>query len=161
MKPATILLLNRRGAVVGSALIDKDDLEFLNQWQWCLSPNGYAVRFDTQQGRQIYMHRAVMGFKPGDGRLVDHSNRNRLDNQRENLREATPAGNSQNCGARAGSTSRYRGVSWDKRQRCWRAVAQLNRRYIEIGPYDDELEAAQAVSEWRSEHMPFSTEAAA
>jgi hypothetical protein len=128
--------------------------------QWCLNPNGYAWRNDRLGvgAKHVYLHRAVLGLVPGDGLYVDHINRNRLDNRRENLRRVTPAESRQNTPS-IGKSSRYRGVSFDRRRGLWIAQAHLEGRLHHLGRFDTEIEAAMAARAWRLEHMPFTVEA--
>ncbi len=56
------------------------------------------------------MHRQIMD--PPKGKVVDHKNRNRLDNTRINLRVCTHAENTQNARNIQGTYSRYKGVSY-------------------------------------------------
>ncbi len=89
------------------------------------------------------MHRMVMGVE--DGRLVDHANHNGLDNRRTNLRIATWT---ENCWNKrkpiSDSSSRFKGVMWDKRRGTWHVMIGHNGRKIFIGYFDDEEEAARA-----------------
>lgn len=94
----------------------------------------------------------VMGLVPGDGKMVDHEDRDKLNNQKSNLRLSTKVGNGQNMRSRGGS-SRYRGVSWDHRRQKWKAQATLYGKNYCMGRFDDELEAALAAEAWRLEHM--------
>ena len=106
-----------KGAV---ALVDDADFEALNQYNWQLSANGYAVRnvyTPSAPGRKWskgmeYMHHAVFG-KAASGLYVDHIDRNKLNNQRNNLREATPSQSSLNT-VRPNKTGQ-RGVYLDNR----------------------------------------------
>jgi hypothetical protein len=100
----------------------------------------------------------LLGCTKGDGVYVDHINRDKLDDRRGNLRIVTPAESRQNTPAISG---RHRGVSWDAARGKWQAKAQLNGRMVQIGRFASEEEAHQAVSNWRSEHMPFSEDAIA
>jgi hypothetical protein len=104
------------------------------------------------------MHRLILGLPVGDPRLGDHINRNRLDNRRSNLRIVDRAGNGQNVGSRAGSTSSFRGVSWDSRNRKWSAQCMLRQKLYHLGRYTSEIEAARAAAAFRAEHMPFAVE---
>ncbi len=61
------------------------------------------------------MHRELA--KPPRGMTVDHANRNRLDNTRENLRVCTQQENSHNNGKHMGSSSRFKGVGYTGRRR--------------------------------------------
>lgn len=92
---------------------------------------------------------------------VDHINRDKLDNQRANLR-IVPAGTQpQNLNSRDGSSSRFRGVTL--RGNNW--VAQAGARaedgadeYVYLGMYRREEEAAAAAAQWRHEHFPLAVE---
>ena len=78
------------------------------------------------------------------GIIVDHINRNGLDNRRANLRFATVAENGWNSrrGVNVGS-SKYKGVAWDKRAKKWRTVLcyKGGRKYL--GYFEDEKTAAK------------------
>jgi hypothetical protein len=45
---------------------------------------------------------------------------------------------------RAGTSSRYKGVSWDGRQRKWRVDIRLNGRLVHVGRFATETDAALA-----------------
>lgn len=154
---ALIPLRSRSGETVAHAIIDAADEAEVNQWRWCLNPNGYAWR-SVRGGREhVYLHRMLGGCTAGDGLYVDHINRDRLDCRRENLRQVTPAESAQNKSAISG---RFRGVRWDPLRRRWLAQAQLDGRHYHLGRHLTEEAAAAVVEAWRREHMPFSEEAA-
>ncbi len=92
------------------------------------------------------MYQAFVGPIPDD-MVIDHINRNPLDNTLTNLRCTSRAVNARNTAYRRGGTkSSYLGVSWvvkNKRKR-WTATTQHNGRQIAIGRFDTELEAALA-----------------
>lgn len=151
---------SRMGEVVAYVTVDDGDAAWASQWRWVLNSNGYAWRSIMGGKRHRYLHRELLGLDRGDRRQVDHANRDKLDNQRANLRIVTPAQQAQNKPAIGGSSS-YRGVSWDSSRRKWTAACQLNGKRHQIGRYDDELDAARAAAAFRREHLPFSEEAAA
>ncbi len=148
-------LLDQDGHVRAYATIDADDRR-VGDRRWCYS-NGYVV--GTEGRPRPRLHRMILGLDPNDPRQGDHVNRNPLDNRRANLRIATHPQNSQNKGSSPGSSSAYRGVSWDRRRQLWKATAGVNGRQVQIGRFDSESEAAMAVAAWRARHMPFSLEA--
>lgn len=82
------------------------------------------------------MHRQIMGV------LVDHENRNKLDNRRSNLKPCTEVENQANRGRRRDSTAPFKGVTrhpsgkWQAR----RTVAGCRRSF----GYHDTPEAAAA-----------------
>ena len=85
------------------------------------------------------MHREIM--QPPPGMVVDHINRNGLDNREANLRNCTRLQNLQNRYWDAGQ-SQYRGVclQGDK----WMATAGYDGETIYVGLFDDEVAAAKA-----------------
>lgn len=106
---ATILLHDRKGKVVASALVDDEDFAALSEYHWCRHSRGYAKR-RVQGNVQILMHRQIMGDAPADGLEVDHINRCKLDNRRSNLRWVTRSENVRNTGIRPDSGTRERHV---------------------------------------------------
>ena len=89
------------------------------------------------------MHRFIMNSSAGT--IVDHINRNGLDNRGSNLRIVT---NRQNCwnssrGINVGS-SKYKGVRWSCRDGKWRSSIRHNGRKVHLGNFDDEVAAARA-----------------
>jgi hypothetical protein len=158
---AEIQLYARDGSVRAHVLVDDEDYAWLSQWRWTLLPSGYAYR-RTRRGPSagvIYMHRQILGLVRGDGRVGDHVNGDRLDNRRANLRVVTRRGNAQNCLSTIGSTSRFRGVSWNTARQKWIAQAWINGRQTNLGSYDSEEEAAAVAAEARRVHMPYSRDA--
>ncbi len=100
----------------------------------------YAVRKD--KGRTIRMHREIM--RPGRGQVVDHINHDGLDNRRCNLRVCSHAENLRNQRGQVGRSSRFKGVSRDKRLGKWRAQIWHAGRHYYLGLYVSEIEAARA-----------------
>jgi hypothetical protein len=154
-----------KGGVVGHTRVDEDDWFRFARYRWHKNAAGYVVgRMTSRCGpratthaKQVYLHRLIAGVEAGE--YVDHASKDRLDNRRANLRIVTNAQNAQNQGAKGG-TSRYRGVTWDKRRRHWRAKAKLDGRTFNLGSFLDEAEAGAAAAAWRAQHMPYSEEAA-
>ena len=91
------------------------------------------------------MHRDVMG---NPNSLVDHKDRNPLNNTRDNLRIATQSENRRNVIPRhrltKRSQSRFLGVSWDAIRKKWKAYVGLNYKTIWLGRFDSDVEAAVA-----------------
>lgn len=85
------------------ALVDDEDFELVSSVSWYARKGlntYYAERKgprDAEGKRKVFsMHRLVMGLGPGEGGIVDHVNRNGLDNRRENLRVTDKSGNALN-----------------------------------------------------------------
>lgn len=122
------------------AYVDAADYEELNRYTWQLVSAGYAARHE--KGKWVFMHRQIMN--PPEGMQVDHIHRNRLDNTRAHLRICTASENARNRGKRADASSRFIGVSYDKKRKKWLAYIRLERKLRQIGAYGDEIEAARA-----------------
>lgn len=79
------------------AIVDECDAH-LAEHAWRRT-NGYATRICPGNRNPVYMHREILGLAKGDGYMVvDHINRDRLDNRRSNLRLVTVAENCRNRG---------------------------------------------------------------
>lgn len=114
------LFLFGKRAFYRYALLDDADFEFINSYKWYISQTGYAWRTQYQNGKhtRIYLHRLVVGAKQGEE--VDHINRNKLDNRKENLRIVSHKENCWNTKVRkdnpVGVTGiRRRGNKWQIR----------------------------------------------
>jgi len=121
------------------AYVDAADYEWLSQWTWHLFASGYAVR--REKGKTIFMHREIM--QAPKGKLVDHIDGNPRNSYRSNLRICSRAENVCNTGKRAGVTSRFKGVSLERRTGKWCALVYFRRRRIRLGTFADEVEAAR------------------
>jgi hypothetical protein len=121
------------------AYVDAADYEWLSQWTWHLC-NGYAARYE--KGKLILMHRQIM--QPPKGMVVDHKNRNKLDNTRANLWVCTPRENACNRRKRRGAASRFRGVCHGRACSKWTAAIWFEGKLLHVGSFTDEVEAARA-----------------
>ncbi|TXI99675.1 MAG: hypothetical protein E6Q35_02320 [Chryseobacterium cucumeris] len=95
-----------------SALVDDADYEWLSKWKWHAhkDKNGvlfYAERRDkSRTPRIVKMHREIL--KTPGYLVVDHKNRNGLDNRRQNIHNCTVAVNNQLCKKRLAKKSNKR-----------------------------------------------------
>ena len=74
------------------AKVDTADYSLVSRYSWYYR-DGYAVSKINR--REVRMHRMILNETDPE-RLVDHVNRNRLDNRRANLRVYTPKQNANN-----------------------------------------------------------------
>ena len=68
--------------------------------------------------------------------MVDHINRNPLDNRKSNLRIVNNQQNSMNKGHQKRNTSGHKGVSWDKSRNKWYAYITVNYKLINLGRFN-------------------------
>lgn len=153
-----VIAVHGRSGVTGETRVDDDDFDWLNQWRWHLS-EGYVSRRDPlEPSKRVRMHRLILGLERGDPRQGDHIDLNPLNNQRRNLRIATHGQNQQNRRSRAGVSSRFRGVSWDKYTGRWRVRCQVEGRSHYLGSFSSEEEAGRVAAAWRLRNMPYSVD---
>ncbi len=129
-------------------IVDPADYYRFNIFNWCPNEDGmniYAVRLVSVPERNIRivsLHREIMNHPKG--LLVDHKNRDGLDNRRANLRVATKSQNTCNRRKKKNATSRYFGVHFDKRHSLWAANIKCRGKRIWLGYFDNEIDAAKA-----------------
>ena len=112
--------------------IDPEDEHLLSQYTWYLTSTGYLATRAKQDSpigiptETIYMHRLIM-MPPKDVE-IDHINRIKTDNRKENLRYADRSLNCSNIGIQRNNTSGQTGVSFCKLKQKWRAYFGPKRK---------------------------------
>lgn len=134
------------------ALVDDDDYDWINQWKWQARKISHTINHElyyaartnyiermngTKKEKYYLMHRLIIGAKKGE--IVDHINRNPLDNRKSNLRIVTHRQNMQNRIQK--TSSKYPGVYFDKTKNRWRANITINKKRIHLGHYINEYDA--------------------
>lgn len=131
------------------AIVDDEDYELVIKYGWTthsIHKKGRVVReyvrvSNPRKHGTLYLHQLINQTPPG--MKTDHRNGNPLDNRRCNLRTATNAENSRNRVGGSGNTSGYKGVSFFKRDKRWRAYLVLNGKQIHLGYFNDPIAAAK------------------
>ncbi len=132
------------------AIVDDAEYEWISRWKWYVRKarrTFYAVRnerLSNGKQRTIRMHREILELSHGDGIQCDHKNGNGLDNRKQNLRNASRAGNMHNSRMQTNNTSGYTGVYQLKDMSRWVAKIGVNGTLIHLGTYDDPADAARA-----------------
>ena len=133
------------------AKVDPKNYERLRKYEWLVTKSGnryYAVRHQRRRenGRPktaiISMHREIIEARKG--LVVDHVNRDGLDNREANLREGTQSQNMCNSKRKTDASSKYKGVSWRKSAKKWKATIRFEGETEHLGYFTDEVEAAKA-----------------
>ncbi len=147
------------------AIVDPSDFPHLNKYNWrvCNGRNTFyaerSVRSPFGRYSRILMHRHIFENLStthnaerrtqnchrlyGDGLVIDHINRNGLDNRRANLRFATIAQNAWNSRMRK-NRSGYKGVWFAKDKDKFRAAIWHNNKRIYLGYFNSPITAARA-----------------
>lgn len=118
----------------GFALIDAQDLPLVESRTWRRGAGGYAESGNDR------LHQVLVGRELPE---IDHHNRNRLDNRRCNLRPCTTSQNQANREALPHS-SRYKGVTMQRKTGRFEARIVFRRRSIYLGTFATESDAAKA-----------------
>ena len=124
------------------ALVDDADYDWLNESKWCAvkdrNGNFYATR------GYIQMHRQILGLGYGDKRQGDHQNHNTVDNRRSNVRICTNQQNAMNRKKRQNTSSKFKGVTWNKYHKKWYAAIRIDGKKKHLGCFVTEELAALA-----------------
>jgi hypothetical protein len=139
-KIAKIKLYNKNNTIIGESIIDKEDIGKASEYRWCLA-NGYC------KSSGYGLHRAILSLHKKDPRIVDHINHDTLDNRKINLRICTNTENIRNSGMSKNNTSGYKGVSYRKKEKNWRAYIRVNSVQKYLGCFKTKEQAAEMYNE--------------
>lgn len=133
------------------ALVDDEDFTRVDQFNWYADKIGstyYAKRRVRDGGKSttISMHRFITNTESGMD--VDHKDKNGLNNQKSNLRVCTRSQNMWNQRPQKNGKSKYLGVSFDKRDKKWKAQICTHYKRKVIGRFNSEDDAAMAYNSY-------------
>lgn len=132
-------------------IVDDDIDQELLKIKWYSSHSSKTIVY-ARNIRKGYLHRLIMGNPKG--RLVDHINGNTLDNRKCNLRICNNTESIRNRDkTKSKSSSKYIGVSYNKKTKNWRAHITLDYKYVQIGTFDTEEQAYRARKEVEKEYF--------
>ena len=131
--------------------IDEEDWDRIKDYHFRITPRSYVALRTIQKGnakrREIPLHRFILGVEDNPEIMVDHIDRNPLNNRKNNLRICTASQNQMNRSRKCKKTSKYRGVSYDAPTKKWKVSIKLNRKSIHGGYFDSEDEAGMKYNE--------------
>ena len=108
-------------------LIDNDSVDIIKDTHWCLVDKGHDL-YVSCGTNHTYLHRILLNITDPNV-IVDHINRNPLDNRLENLRLTDRHGNRLNTSLRECNTSGIKGVRYDSIKDAWVAeIKDLNHK---------------------------------
>jgi predicted Zn-ribbon and HTH transcriptional regulator len=116
----------------GRCMIDVDDFyKYIDRSVHCDAQGYPRLRIG---GNGIGLHKLIM---PDDKMMVDHINRNPLDNRRRNLRYVTRSQNAMNAKCRCDSSTGIRGVSYNPKRKNWKASIHKDGKTYHLGVFDN------------------------
>jgi hypothetical protein len=135
---ATYIKLNFLGVGIGKQfIISIESMDKVLSHDWYLNKSGYPFSYTA---RYHSLHRFLLG-RQEKGMVIDHINRNKLDNKICNLRVITAKENSYNRTKNTNSENKYKGVQ--KRGNKYIAVITKDGIKKEIGGFLTEEDAAK------------------
>ena len=142
---ARIILKNREGLEVGQAIIDTDMIASVAPIKWRLNGN-YTYGYIPGKG-DISLHSFIMGGKK-EGLVIDHINRDTLDNRRRNLRYCTVSENIFNSKLYSKNKTGTRGVSYYANNKRYIADLKVRGKRYYLGSYETLEEASKVRKEY-------------
>jgi hypothetical protein len=122
-----------------TVLIDLDDVEKAQKYYWGVNTQGYI--HSRINGKLTRLHLYLLDFPD---RKIDHVNRNKLDNRRNNLRLCEQSQNAKNLSIKKNNTSGFPGVNKIKTSGKWRARIMVDRKEISLGHFNEFEDAVKA-----------------
>jgi len=109
---------------------DLEDYEKIKNYYWRKSKWGYF--YYSMLGEHVFMHNFVLNNEDNKDKkiIIDHINRVRHDNRKNNLRTSTVQQNSWNKTIPSNNTSGVIGVSFDNKSKVWEAYLEKNGKRI-------------------------------
>jgi hypothetical protein len=125
------------------AIVDAEDYYRLVKYKWQAMVGGNTFYASGRAaGKPIKMHRFITNAPPY--LVVDHIDHNGLNNCRSNLRLCTHAQNVLNAVPNRSTSSKYKGVHWQKATKRWGATIQFNKKLYTLGYFKNQIDAAKA-----------------
>lgn len=138
-----------------NVLLDDEDADRISKLSFWLNTSNYARTgnayflhsfWENGRNRNEHLHRMILLLEDKN-LFVDHKNGNTLDNRKENLRICTKSENMRNRGKQKNNTSGFKGVSFHKTRKKWRATLMIFRKNVYSGLFHTKEEAHLAYCE--------------
>lgn len=121
------------------ALVDDEDYQKISQFTWYLvkvNDLSYAQRIvllESGKRTHVKMHHDIFG--KCSGKVLDHANRNGLDNRKQNLRFATRSQNNANARVKTNSKSQVKGCWFNPKTNLWVSWLAFEGKKIYVGKF--------------------------
>lgn len=122
------------------ALVSSEDYERVVVYSWSKRKSGNNCYAVTEiNGRRVSMHQFILG---NPGGIIDHKDKNGLNNRRRNLRKCSNAENLRNQRKHKDGKNDYKGIEFDNRKNRWRAIIKCDGKKFRGKRFRTQLEAA-------------------
>ena len=142
---AEIILYDMIGNPINKAVIDLDDAKRCKGYKWFVDTKDYVSANCNKT--KIRLHRFIMNVLDNEDILIDHVDRNPLNNRKSNLRHCVYQENAQNRSILYRNVSGTTGIYWHKGKKKWEARIGVNDKCLYLGQYDNKEEAIRVRKE--------------
>lgn len=126
------------------ALVDDEDYERVNQYIWTVGTRDKDTKVYSQiDGKNTKLSHYVLNNLKSNA-IISFKNGNKLDCRKSNLFIATKKSAINTSRGHEGSSSKYKGVTWDKSRSKWVSHIRVDGKQIYLGRFDNEDDAAKA-----------------
>jgi hypothetical protein len=133
-------------------LIDEEDYNYLSMYKWfrLKARNTTYARTNKNKKTKVISHIIAEVYDWDlNGKVIDHINKNGLDNRKQNLQIVSQQKNIAKDAGWKVSSSEFRGVSKNKNK--WAARLYHKGKHYYLGTYNTEIEARDVVLKKRQE----------
>lgn len=126
-------------------LVDTDMVKYIDNILWRIRDNNRVIG-ENEHGEIKLLYRylfEVRGINI-ENKVIDHINRNPLDNRLSNLNIVTHAENSENKSINKRNKSGVAGVTWHKQRKKWRARINKQGKEYSLGLFESKQDAIEA-----------------
>lgn len=120
--------------------IDLIDFDKIKNYTWRKNNWGYICTTvkENNKKQSVFLHRLIMDFP---NKIIDHIDRNPLNNRKSNLRLVTQKQNHHNFSKSFDNTSGYIGVSKSENKITWRSRIVYNAKEYNLGTFQNKKDA--------------------
>ena len=119
---------------------DLEDYVIIKDYCWSLDNHGYLR--SSKNKKKINMARLIMNTP--ENMVVDHIDRNIVDNRKENLRNCSSMNNSWNTKRVGGKHSGFSGVYWNEKNKNYWSFITCNHKLHYLGSFKNIEDAKEA-----------------
>lgn len=126
-------------------IFDKEDYDILSKHYWSINNSRHVST--KIEGKTVSLTTYIYncyGIPLRDGIVIDHKDRNSLNNTKENFRRCTLSQNGMNKGLQSNNTSGKTGVHYDSRINRYYAYIKKDGQRLSLGGYNNFDDAVKA-----------------
>ncbi|QJI52409.1 HNH endonuclease [Psychrobacillus phage Perkons] len=137
-----IILKDSRYKEVGVALVDLKNIDIVKDKRWSMNKDGYAVA--KIEGKVQFLHHVIINTPSEKNRVIDHIDKNKLNNKLDNLRIIEKQKNHMNHKGYSNNKTGFTGVVLDKRNGRWKAIIRIDKKPKQIGVFENIEDAVKS-----------------